>query len=153
MKVLFLDIDGVLNSERSSLACDGYPHSFVPDDLDKFDWIAVSLVRKLCNVASCSIVLSSSWRLQFTVEEAVRALDLPIIGATPDHGDYDSRATEIHAWLAAHPEVERYAIVDDIPQFRTMPELQAKFVQTDPALGLSLSDYRQLRHLLQPDTP
>lgn len=149
MKILFLDIDGVLNSERSSFAFDGYPHSFV--DLDKFDWVAVSLVNQLCNATGCKIVLSSTWRLHFPISAASAALGLPIIDATPDHGSYDTRSSEVTAWLAAHPEVTSYAIVDDVPVFEESPANQARFVQTDPAIGMTLATYRALRSVL--DTP
>lgn len=152
MKILFLDIDGVLNSERSCFAFDGYPHSFDPGDLPKFDLVALALVRKLCRVSECAVVLSSTWRLYPDLRaQAAEALDLPIIDATPDHGGYDGRSTEVTAWLAAHPEVTSYAIVDDLPVFDACPANQARFVQTDPAIGMTLATYRALRLVL--DTP
>lgn len=150
MKVLFLDIDGVLNSERSSLALGGYPHDFSEGDMAKFDHVAIALVRHLCRVTGCSVVLSSSWREYFTPHQVANALDLPVMDKTPDLGSYETRALEINAWLAEH-HVERYAIVDDVPVFDVLPPLQARFVQTDPRIGLSLDDYRQLRHLLAPE--
>lgn len=151
MKILFLDIDGVLNSERSSLALGGYPHSFEPADLAKFDWVAVGLIREFCKVSECSIVLSSTWRMyRELMERAAEALDLPIIDRTPDHGSYDTRASEIAAWLAEHPEVTRFAIVDDVPVFDSHPELYANFVQTDPNMGMTLATYRALRMVIDP---
>jgi len=151
MKVLFFDIDGVVNSERSSLALNGYPHDFSEADLARFDHVAVALVRRLCRVTKSVIVLSSTWRMYFTPGQVSEALDLPVIDKTPDLGSYDTRALEVNAWLAEHPEVTAFAIVDDVPVFDASPELQARFVQTDPRIGISLDDYRQLRHLLDPE--
>ena len=148
MKVLFLDIDGVINSERSSLALGGYPHNFTEGDMAKFDHVAVALVRQLCRMTKCSIVLSSTWRMYFPPQEVSKALDLPVIDQTPDHGGYDNRASEVAAWLAEHPEVTAYAIVDDVPVFDMLPMLQERFVQTDPRVGMDLDDFRRLRRLL-----
>lgn len=148
MKILFLDIDGVLNSERSSFAFNGYPHDFSAHDMALFDHVAVALVRKLCAVTGCVIVLSSTWRLNFTAAQAAEALDLPIIDRTPDLGSYDTRSSEVSAWLAEHPEVTSYAIVDDVPVFDDPPANQSRFVQTDPAIGMTLDTYRALCFVL-----
>lgn len=147
-RVLFFDIDGVVNSERSNAAFGGYPHDFSAAELAKFDPVALALIRKLCDACDAWVVLSSTWRLYHKAEQAAAALELPVIDVTPDHGSYDTRASEIAAWLAAHPEITQFAIVDDVPVFDSHPELQARFVQTDPMAGLSLNNYRSLRHLL-----
>jgi hypothetical protein len=143
-KVLFLDIDGVLNSERSCAAYDGYPHCFKPKDMAQFDHTAIALIRKLCKKTGCSIVLSSTWRITSTIHEVAGALDLPIFDATPVLPGI--RGLEISSWLASHPEVVTYAIVDDSGD---MLELQKPFfVQTNMEFGLSLPNYRHLLRLL-----
>lgn len=152
MRVLFLDIDGVANSERSSLALGGYPHDFSAADMAKFDHVALALIRRVCRVTETVIVLSSTWRIFHRPGVVAEALDLPVIDETPDHGGYDTRGSEIAAWLAQHPEVTTYAIVDDVPICDGHPDLAARFVQTNPEWGVSLSDYRQLRHLLDPES-
>jgi hypothetical protein len=153
MKVLFLDLDGVVNSERTCAAFDGYPHDFSPVDLARFDSVALALVRKLCAKTDCVIVLSSTWRLTFTIEEVAHYLDLPVMAATPDLGDTNSRSDEIALWLKRHPQITTYAIVDDLWLSFDDPEQQARFVQTNGEFGLSLPNYRQLRHLLLPGVP
>lgn len=151
MKILFLDIDGVLNSDRSCMAFDGYPHDFSEAGLAKFDNVALGLLRRLVRVTECSVVLSSTWRMYYTPEQASEGLQVPVIDVTPDLGSYETRGSEVAAWLDQHPEVEAFAIVDDIPVFDAFPALQARFVQTNPLIGLNMDDYRQLRHLLAPD--
>jgi hypothetical protein len=106
----------------------------------------------VCRETGAEVVLSSTWRLYpELMADAARMLNLPIIDRTPDHGSYDTRATEVQAWLDAHPEVEHFAIVDGVPVFDAIPELQAKFVQTDPAMGVTLATYRSLMFALATD--
>lgn len=147
-RILFLDIDGVLNSERSCHAFGGYPHDFTPGGIARFDLVAVALVRRLCRESGAVVVLSSTWRYHFSAAEVAAALDLPVIGTTTivNANDYASRGGEIAAWLAEHPEVEHYAIIDDIDVM--LPEQQAHFVQTDWRCGLSLDDCQRLHMLL-----
>lgn len=147
-KVLFLDIDGVLNSERTELAFGSYPHDFSSAELARFDPVALRLVRKLCAMTDCSVVLSSSWRTCFTVHEVANGLDLPVMAATCDLGSTFDRAEEIAMWLAGHPEVTHYAIVDDMALDWLDAPHGAHFVQTDPAVGLTASNYRALLRLL-----
>lgn len=144
MNILFLDIDGVLNSKRTSVAFDGSPHSFSPKDMLRFDMVAVGLIRTLCAQTNCSIVLSSDWRYDFTAHQVANALDLPVMDVTPKLPG--SRGFEINAWLSAHPEVIRFAIVDDIAQMFDCQS--ANFVQTDDECGLSLRNYLDLLLIL-----
>lgn len=150
MKVLFLDIDGVLNSERTNAAFGGYPHDFSPVDKARFDPVALALVRKLCAAADSAIVLTSTWRTMFTIEEVAHHLDLPIMAATRDLGGDYARTDEIALWLKTHPQIKDYAIVDDLPLDFDDPDMQARFVQTNDEFGLSLANYRALRRLLNP---
>lgn len=144
-KVLFLDIDGVLNSHRSCLAFRGYPHGFHKDDMAKFDHVAVSLIRRLCREVDCSIVLSSSWRIIHQVIEVANGLDLPIFDRT--HSDGSHRGTQIKDWLDAHPEVTHYAIVDDDSDM--LDEQAPCFVRTNANDGLTLNDYSKLKAILK----
>ena len=145
MKVLFLDIDGVLNSRRTAVAFGSYPHKLA--HLDRFDHAALGLVRRLCD-AGVSVVLSSSWREEFLHADIRRALDLPIIGGTPVLSG--SRGSEIAAWLAAHEEVQTWAIVDDDPDM--LDEQLGCFVQTDPDNSLLWGDYVALCAILGVET-
>lgn len=151
MKILFLDIDGVLNSVRSCHAFKGYPHSF--DEFydytkpKQFDHVAIALIQNLCEVTGAKIVLSSSWRKLFTVKEVADALRLPIIDATPDSHD-GFRGREIERWLDLNPEVSHYAIVDDDSDM-TIEQKNGHFVQTDGFEGLSYANYLALKDILE----
>jgi histidinol phosphatase-like enzyme len=143
-KILFLDIDGVLNSNRTCVAFDGYPHSFDGRDMGQFDHVAIGLIRQLCKATDCSVVLSSDWRLCSTAHETANALDLPVVDCTPSLKG--CRGLEINAWLAAHPEVATYAIVDDNDGM--LESQMTRFVKTDAEVGLMLRDYVDLKRIL-----
>lgn len=57
MKIIFLDIDGVLNSEVYYRIVDRSKK-----DWSRFDPKAVELIKKLLNEFSAKIVISSTWR-------------------------------------------------------------------------------------------
>lgn len=147
MKILFLDIDGVLNSNRTAVAFNGYPHDFSEKDAVKFDNVAIGLIQKLCKETGCKVILSSDWRYSSTIEEVSYAFNIACIGCTSITSDYEiSRGAEIQAWLNEHSEVTHYAIVDDIAQM--LSSQASNFVQTDPEVGLSLRNYLDLKHIL-----
>lgn len=144
MKVLFLDIDGVLNSHRSAYAFGGFPFD-VDKHRNRFDEVAVSLIRNVAKASGAQIVLSSSWRTDKDWERIGHGLNLPITDRTPDMHP-GPRGAEIAAWLADHPEVECYAIVDDDPDM--LDEQKPYFVQTRHEDGLSYADANKLAELL-----
>ncbi len=108
MKVLFLDIDGVVNSRRSSMRA-GRIVGIDPDLADR--------VRRIIAETGCEVVLSSTWRLWEENVAEVRAEVTPeLYGLTPSI-PWSPRGDEVAQWLADHPEVTRYAIVDDNDDF------------------------------------
>ena len=123
MKVLFLDIDGVLNSTRSLMVTGaGYAGLMEKYDDPKLDPVAVGLLMMAVVKFDFKIVLSSTWRLGFTPGELIHLWqdsmgryygwpDFPIIGRTPDLDMY--RGFEIEAWLNDHAPVEDFIILDD----------------------------------------
>ena len=60
MKVVFLDIDGVLNSYRTRAAHGEYPRGFAPEDMLMFDQTAISLIGAIVRAAGAKVVLSSA---------------------------------------------------------------------------------------------
>lgn len=108
MKVLFLDIDGVVNRRENydrSRNTGPYP----------IDSYCAFLVGRIQLQTGCEVVLSSSWRhhpegVQNVSERVVRLLDktpyLPGI-----------RGDEVQAWLDKYPEFDKYAILDDDMDF------------------------------------
>lgn len=114
MKVLFLDIDGVLNKHTTK---ERYPYppweGMVGLDaaiVEKYlDW------RKYKDI---SVVLSSSWRLHpetfdYLNNNGIFWSDLTPREISWRNGNSKQRGAEIAAWLKQHPETTHYAILDD----------------------------------------
>lgn len=139
-RILFLDIDGVLNSVKTSVAFGRWPHDITPKELSLFDTAAIALLQRLCDSAGIQIVLSSAWRLSHDFKAVGEAFGLPIIDRTPALPG--PRGEEIAAWLAAHPEVTDYAIVDDDPDM--LPGQLHRFVHTDGYEGLTWGAFKRL---------
>jgi hypothetical protein len=146
VKVLFLDIDGVLNSHRTAVAFGAFPYCAVKHR-DRFDEVAIRLISGLCKRADVSVVLSSSWRADRNWSRIGPALGLPIVDRTPSLAG--PRGEEIAAWLAEHPEVENYAIVDDDNDM--LPEQVDRFVRTNHFDGLTWANASRLCELFGVD--
>lgn len=142
-KVIFLDIDGVLNSYRSCTAYGAYPMD--NKSSEKFDEIAVNLIRVACKKCNAEIILSSTWRCDKGWENLAQTLDLPIVDRTPQTLSGD-RTHEINSWLEDNVVFE-YVIVDD--NFINLEN----FVHTDAEEGLSYKDYKKILTILgeEPD--
>ena len=141
VRIIFLDIDGVLNSTRTCIATGGYPgEELEAKDLTRFDWIAIGLLRRLCESSGIQIVLSSSWRIIVDIKKLGDAMGLPIIDKTPVLAS--SRGNEIARWLSEHPEVEQWAIIDDDSDM--LDSQRSRFVRTDGHEGYSWVNHLEL---------
>lgn len=138
MRVLFLDIDGVLISTRTCVAHGGFPCELT--HTEAFDWVAIKLLQRLCDSSGIQVVLSSAWRLTHDFKDVAKAFDLPIIDRTPSLAG--PRGAEIQHWLDNHVEVTNYAILDDDPD---MLDSQAPhFVKTSGHEGMTWADFSRL---------
>lgn len=102
IKVLFLDIDGVVNCKTTSNDRGGF---FGIDRYLSF------LVGNMVDDLDLKVVLSSSWRKSREGVEQIKNQVCDIMDVTPDIGTI--RGDEIQAWLDKHPETEMYCILDD----------------------------------------
>lgn len=158
MKVLFLDIDGVLNSEQSAVY---YGRLNVENGgLNDFSCpIAKSNLHSILEeFPDLRIVVSSTWRLGETLATmqgklASYAMVKPkrVIGMTPnlrkEGGGSVPRGLEIQTWLDEYhiinvlglgePAVEKFVIVDDDSD---MAHLMDHFVKTHWRHGLMRKD-------------
>lgn len=125
IKVLFLDIDGVVNCATTAQRHRGFIG---------IDPYMAHLVRMIVEKTGCQVVLSSSWRYFPGGREEVERQVCPLLDVTP-HSDLGCRGDEIRAWLNAHPEVTRYAIVDDNSDM--LPEQHLNFFQTSWERGIT----------------
>lgn len=136
MKIIFLDIDGVLNTHKS-IGRFGF---------DFIDHILVALVARIIEETRAKIVLSSTWRIEEKdrrlATQALKEQGLEIHDQTPVMYR-EQRRVEIQAWLDQN-QVERFAILDDDPD----AEIQGSFFRTDENLGLTVKIAEDvIRHL------
>ena len=103
MRVIFLDIDGVLNC-GSTTNPRKLPYVVEPRLLE--------LLKRLLTLADAKVVLSSTWRYDPAGVFSAKHWGIPFIDVIPDM-PARPRRDEIVAWLKTHPEVERYAVIDD----------------------------------------
>lgn len=148
-KVLFLDIDGVLNTDRQHWHCqmngvtpvDEFGYEFAPK--------AVNNLTTIFEETGAEIVISSSWKflgLQ-TLQKMWKDRNLPgsILDITPDG---DNKGWEIDEWLLKHKgQVNGYAIIDDENDMQ--PEQQGHFVQTNSQFGITLKDAERVITILR----
>lgn len=139
-KILFLDIDGVLNSHA-------YDQVRTAEQ-GNIDETRLPLLGQLVERTQAQIVLTSSWRKHWEkdtvlcdekgreINETFAGHGLTIFDKTPLHESND-RADEIRAWLSAHPQVTAFAILDDIA-YGWGADLQEHTVRTNHRIGRGL---------------
>lgn len=151
-KILFLDIDGVLNDHafcEVSQSCTIKPQ-------------CMAYLNSILHETHCQIVLTSAWRyIYHGGDMTLRGFEymlrthgllqrtLPIIvGATDkDRDTKEPRAEQVKRWLSTaatcngwglEARVFRWAILDDLDLgFTDCPECQERFVRTNGESGLN----------------
>lgn len=156
--IIFLDIDGVLQPHTASdrfthdlkALRDRFTHELDPGyaTLDPYDigavhhdWHpeAVGHLKQLCELTGARIVVSSNWREGRTRERLLllfrlQGLDELIDDVTPSL-PLSPRDEEIAAWLAVHPEVDRFVILDDYFVDRLTNRFGGRFIYCKWHLG------------------
>jgi len=142
MKILFLDIDGVLNN-LASLA-DGV--HLLPDKC--------VMLRECLKEVDAKIVVSSSWRILNDLkmlQQLLRrsGLNTQIVDVTP-RLKTGRRGLEIEAWLKGNPYVVNYCIVDDDSDM--LDEQKDNFVKCDTKIGLTTREIYKIKEILNKTT-
>lgn len=111
MKVIFLDVDGVLvHSDYENLGtCD-------------IDPTKVKLLKYICDETDAATVISSSWRginynhtpkCYGVLRSILASASIPVLGNTP-FSESSQRAEEIKEWMLSQLElIESFIILDD----------------------------------------
>lgn len=141
LKVIFLDIDGVLNTFGQQY---GYP-MVDPELAKRFNRIVAD--------TDARVVISSSWRGvmlnghmdRHGFEQMLRSHNVhcTVIGCT---GDGEGRGWQIRGWLSGkYDKIESWLVLDDCPDklMLTMP-----LVQTNGSVGLSDEDVKRAVEIL-----
>jgi hypothetical protein len=143
LKIVFLDLDGVLNSHlfllaRAKQSADGtYDQGPARRNMaHMLDRTAVLRLNRLLAVTGAQVVISSSWRIPWSCQQITRWLVRrgfkgDVIGRTPTYGK--GRGNEIQQWLVANGPVASFVILDDDSD---MEPLQHRHVKTTWGEGL-----------------
>lgn len=158
VRLVFLDIDGVLNCAESFFGAPrqttitflgpqvGYGSVQREEELvrradvvDPIDVDKVARLNKIVDQGKAKVVVSSTWRLSYTMKDLVRRLESAgfygdVVGTTPwDRSD--DRGQEVLAWLLQNTGEApvHLAILDDSP-FKGFDE---HFVRTTFQTGLA----------------
>ena len=162
-KVIFLDIDGVLNSNFWN-----EDHQKEISDGKYIDTEKVKLLAKLVNRSDASIILHSGWRFWFDsdlkpmrpeagyLESLLGDEGISVAGMTPDLTTEEIRKTkkfskvkadEILMWLKNHPDVHSWVVLDDLELHNA--EIEQHQVKTDAEHGLLETDVEKALEILQ----
>jgi len=140
-KIIFLDFDGVLNSEQSVRQL-GTRHRFAE--------ASGAALNEILQQTEARIVVTSSWRESWTLRENARFLErdgvLPgrVVGKTA--ALEQERGFESDAWLRSVPHpVASFVILDD---HEDMARHRERLVQVNPQIGLSMPLARRANELL-----
>lgn len=146
MKVLFLDIDGVLNSDTfylnrpKEIKCLPYP-------LSEFDPACVARLNRILAETKARLVVSSSWRHDAFIDRVLDKAGIkPKMWDITPYGMGKPRGHEIKKFLSEHPNIENYVILDDVANM--LPEQQSHFVQTKYYYGLTDEDMEKAINIL-----
>lgn len=141
MKIVFLDFDGVLNSERYVRNSEGFGPAIDPSRM--------ILLKQIIDATGAKIVLSTSWREHWSpninecdkmgilINDIFKQHGLEIFSKTPKL--CISRELEIKLWLDSHTNIENFVILDDMVLSDT--HLNGHFIKTSNYInGLDQTD-------------
>jgi len=144
MKVVFCDVDGVLNNP----SCYSRRTDCTPADPK-----CVAALNRIVRATGARIVLSSTWRMDGIESCNGRfgewGVVVPIFDMTPQL-DFQPRGHEIDEWLKGHGgEIEAFVILDDTAN---MAPYLDRLVLTDESRGLTEDDAERAIAMLNQGT-
>ena len=143
IKIIFLDIDGVLNYAHC-------PYK-LPDGWYFVDEKKIKLLKEIINATDAKIVLSSTWRVGWfdlehnmhttdaenfiRLRDKLREFNIEFLSRTPVTGR--TRGKEITQWIQNWngEVIESFVILDDLPETELTPYAE-NLVQTSFSRGL-----------------
>jgi len=150
MKIIFLDIDGVLCTDRSHMAYKGPRSSY----MQHLDPVGVKLVESLQEETGAEIVISSSWS-EFHDMQSMLAILMNAGFSFPNfHNNwktiknhkYSNRGEEIAMWEKMHGTPESYVIIDD--DDRLLERQKPYWIECNMNDGLSYAGYKKALKIL-----
>ena len=154
-RVIFLDYDGVVNTPMWNDKGTHCSYNF-PSDGKVNNFQAVQWISECCQKFHYDIVVTSTWRMKDNYKDClingglrpgIEILDRTERLWNPDN--HTCRGDEIAKYLADHPEINYYMIVDDEDDI--LPEQKDHFIQTNDNVGFTLSDFIHFEKIYMQD--
>lgn len=128
MKIIFLDVDGVLNSFKDRLSW--------TIETDKH----LEILKYIVDKTNAKIIVSSSWRIlsgtMNTLTKRLNDFGMEVYNQTPQLTFAGrKRGDEIRQWLKENKEIEKFAILDDESDMREYKN--TNLFQTNAEVGLT----------------
>jgi len=159
MKIIFLDIDGVLNSDRFYRERAKSKQNHIRY-LSEFDPECIELLNEIVKQTGAKIVVSSTWKALGVdkLKEIFRLVKFKgeIIDITPSlHYDGMVRGNEIHLWMEKNKEIigcdywayKDYVILDDDSDMLYWH--RNNFILVDRFIGITPQTVFQINKLLK----
>lgn len=138
MKILFLDLDGVVNhQEFYRRRANDEVLKNLPYPLCEFDPLVVNRINYILDETNNSkLVVSSSWRFDKHLQNIFDNVGFKhkIYDITP-YGMGKCRGYEIQEWLNNHKDTTNYVIIDDDSDI--LKEQRKHFIHTSELNGLT----------------
>lgn len=150
MRIVFLDIDGVLNYPRI------WGQSAGPDPEQAICGILTKRVSAMVEATDAYVVICSTWRRGYSLARLQQLLALRnfenattrIVDVTPVLNR--PRQDEIVAWLDDHPDVTHFVILDDdTAEDGRWDKVIDHWVKPEWGTGISEKEIEQARQILQ----
>ncbi|GMK37181.1 hypothetical protein PCCS19_02340 [Paenibacillus sp. CCS19] len=156
MKIIFLDIDGVLNTDRAVKLQKLFNH-----DRIIFDAEAMKNLKELIKETNAYIVISSTWRIHYGTDNRLwkelmsnfieNYIDDRIIDITPvlsEKLNTSIRWKEIETWLVDNrdKEIESFVIIDD--EWEMGEYTKDRYVKCQAYKGISKDSKDKARKIL-----
>ena len=146
MKVIFLDKDGVLNSDEYFDKIQGLEIEGIESDVDVEK---VKLLKEAVDETGAKVVVTASARyttngkllIQFLREQQI------LVDVTPYINNV--RGKEIKQWLSEHPKTEDYVILDDEIFDSYDEELMKKLIKISNGNGINYGEGLQHKDVEQ----
>lgn len=139
MNIIFLDIDGVLNTIKTE--------ELAPSGFIGVEDIPIKNLKKIIEETNAKIVLISTWKNEWSksvgykgedfkyLEQRLNEFNITIFDKTNDC--IYNRGEGIKKYLYYHPEITNWVVIDDIIFDDYDDEINAHFVHTDQCYGLT----------------
>lgn len=157
MKVIFLDIDGVLNHDNYYGTDEFMLHDrFKPNSQICRD--TVQLLNHFIEDTKCKVVITSTWRLGRTITELQKLLDNKgftgiVVGKTENlsrmHHTIMCRGKEIQKYLNDNPDITQCVIFED--DMDDMIEVLSHTIFVNPTTGLTQESLVKALDVLKED--